>query len=75
MNPPSTACVGMVPVSIVLLGSWLGMTSPVPRVIPGGAQVADPFEWETLGTRFVKVFPKDYKRALGERIAAESGNG
>jgi len=25
--------------------------------------------------KFVKVFPRDYKRALGDRIAAESGNG
>jgi glutamate synthase (ferredoxin) len=32
-------------------------------------------KWETLAPRFVKVFPRDYKRALGERIAAESGNG
>jgi glutamate synthase domain-containing protein 3 len=32
-------------------------------------------KWNTLAPRFVKVFPRDYKRALGERIAAESGNG
>jgi glutamate synthase domain-containing protein 2/glutamate synthase domain-containing protein 1/glutamate synthase domain-containing protein 3 len=32
-------------------------------------------KWETVAPRFVKVFPKDYKRALTERIAAESGNG
>ena len=32
-------------------------------------------KWETYAPRFVKVFPRDYKRALGERIAAESGNG
>jgi glutamate synthase domain-containing protein 3 len=32
-------------------------------------------KWETLAPKFVKVFPKDYKRALGERLAAESGNG
>jgi glutamate synthase (ferredoxin) len=32
-------------------------------------------KWETLGTRFVKVFPRDYKRALTERVQAESGNG
>jgi glutamate synthase domain-containing protein 3 len=32
-------------------------------------------KWETYAPKFVKVFPKDYKRALGERIAAESGNG
>jgi glutamate synthase (NADPH/NADH) large chain len=32
-------------------------------------------KWESTAPRFVKVFPKDYKRALNERIAAESGNG
>jgi glutamate synthase domain-containing protein 2/glutamate synthase domain-containing protein 1/glutamate synthase domain-containing protein 3 len=32
-------------------------------------------KWDTFAPRFVKVFPKDYKRALGERLAAESGNG
>src|SRR5262249_37907450 len=32
-------------------------------------------KWDTYAPKFVKVFPKDYKRALGERIAAESGNG
>ena len=32
-------------------------------------------KWETLAPRFVKVFPKDYKRAQTERIRAESGNG
>jgi glutamate synthase domain-containing protein 2/glutamate synthase domain-containing protein 1/glutamate synthase domain-containing protein 3 len=32
-------------------------------------------KWNTFAPRFVKVFPQDYKRALGERIAAESGNG
>jgi glutamate synthase (ferredoxin) len=32
-------------------------------------------KWDSLAPRFVKVFPKDYKRALGDRIAAESGNG
>jgi glutamate synthase (ferredoxin) len=32
-------------------------------------------KWETSAPKFVKVFPKDYKRALGERLAAESGNG
>ncbi len=32
-------------------------------------------KWETLAPKFVKVFPKDYKRALGERLEAESGNG
>ena len=32
-------------------------------------------KWETYGPRFVKVFPKDYKRALADRIAAGSGDG
>ncbi len=32
-------------------------------------------KWNAYAPKFVKVFPKDYKRALGERIAAESGNG
>jgi glutamate synthase (ferredoxin) len=32
-------------------------------------------KWDAYAPKFVKVFPKDYKRALGERIAAESGNG
>src|SRR5262249_29508722 len=32
-------------------------------------------KWNDYAPRFVKVFPKDYKRALNERIAAESGNG
>jgi glutamate synthase domain-containing protein 2/glutamate synthase domain-containing protein 1/glutamate synthase domain-containing protein 3 len=32
-------------------------------------------KWDAHAPKFVKVFPKDYKRALGERIAAESGNG
>ncbi len=32
-------------------------------------------KWDTWAPRFVKVFPKDYKRALGDRLAAESGNG
>ncbi len=32
-------------------------------------------KWDTMAPRFVKVFPRDYKRALGERIEAESGNG
>jgi len=32
-------------------------------------------KWDTFAPKFVKVFPKDYKRALAERIAAESGNG
>jgi glutamate synthase domain-containing protein 2/glutamate synthase domain-containing protein 3 len=32
-------------------------------------------KWETWAPRFVKVFPKDYKRALSDRIAAGSGNG
>jgi glutamate synthase (ferredoxin) len=32
-------------------------------------------KWESLAPCFVKVFPKDYKRALAERLDAESGNG
>jgi len=32
-------------------------------------------KWEGIARRFVKVFPKDYKRALADRIEAESGNG
>jgi glutamate synthase domain-containing protein 2/glutamate synthase domain-containing protein 1/glutamate synthase domain-containing protein 3 len=32
-------------------------------------------KWDTHAPKFVKVFPKDYKRALTDRIAAESGNG
>jgi glutamate synthase (NADPH/NADH) large chain len=32
-------------------------------------------KWESLAPCFVKVFPRDYKRALAERIDAESGNG
>ncbi len=32
-------------------------------------------KWDDVARRFVKVFPKDYKRAQSERIAAESGNG
>src|SRR5262249_36202522 len=32
-------------------------------------------KWADYAPKFVKVFPKDYKRALNERIAAESGNG
>ncbi len=32
-------------------------------------------KWDSLAPKFVKVFPKDYKRALGDRIQAESGNG
>jgi glutamate synthase domain-containing protein 2/glutamate synthase domain-containing protein 3 len=32
-------------------------------------------KWDTYAPRFVKVFPKDYKRALTDRLAAESGNG
>jgi glutamate synthase domain-containing protein 3 len=32
-------------------------------------------KWDDVARRFVKVFPKDYKRAKAERIAAESGNG
>jgi glutamate synthase domain-containing protein 2/glutamate synthase domain-containing protein 1/glutamate synthase domain-containing protein 3 len=32
-------------------------------------------KWDTYAPKFVKVFPKDYKRAQTERVAAESGNG
>jgi glutamate synthase domain-containing protein 2/glutamate synthase domain-containing protein 1/glutamate synthase domain-containing protein 3 len=32
-------------------------------------------KWDTYAPKFVKVFPKDYKRALSDRIAAGSGNG
>jgi len=32
-------------------------------------------KWETMAPKFVKVFPKDYKRAENERVQAESGNG
>jgi len=32
-------------------------------------------KWNDLAGRFVKVFPLDYKRALAERMQAESGNG
>ena len=32
-------------------------------------------KWDANAPKFVKVFPKDYKRAQSERIAAESGNG
>jgi glutamate synthase (ferredoxin) len=32
-------------------------------------------KWDAMAPKFVKVFPKDYKRAQGERVAAESGNG
>ncbi len=32
-------------------------------------------KWNTYAPKFVKVFPKDYKRALTDRLAAESGNG
>jgi glutamate synthase domain-containing protein 3 len=32
-------------------------------------------KWNTLAPRFVKVYPRDYKRAQSERVAAESGNG
>jgi glutamate synthase domain-containing protein 2/glutamate synthase domain-containing protein 3 len=32
-------------------------------------------KWDTYAPKFVKVFPKDYKRALTDRLAAESGNG
>jgi glutamate synthase domain-containing protein 2/glutamate synthase domain-containing protein 3 len=32
-------------------------------------------KWNAYAPKFVKVFPKDYKRALTDRLAAESGNG
>jgi len=32
-------------------------------------------KWDSFAPKFVKVFPKDYKRALSDRLAAESGNG
>ena len=32
-------------------------------------------KWSSFAPKFVKVFPKDYKRALTDRLAAESGNG
>ncbi|MGH0032509.1 MAG: glutamate synthase large subunit [Myxococcota bacterium] len=32
-------------------------------------------KWASFAPKFVKVFPKDYKRALNDRISAESGNG
>jgi glutamate synthase domain-containing protein 2/glutamate synthase domain-containing protein 3 len=32
-------------------------------------------KWDALANKFVKVFPKDYKKALGDRIASGSGNG
>ncbi len=32
-------------------------------------------KWDATAPKFVKVFPKDYKRVLAERAAAESGNG
>jgi glutamate synthase domain-containing protein 3 len=32
-------------------------------------------KWNTYAPRFIKVMPRDYKRALDDRIAAESGNG
>jgi len=32
-------------------------------------------KWDSTAPKFVKVFPKDYKRALTDRIRAESGNG
>jgi glutamate synthase (ferredoxin) len=32
-------------------------------------------KWASFAPKFVKVFPKDYKRALADRIDAESGNG
>ena len=32
-------------------------------------------KWDAYAPKFVKVFPKDYKRALTDRLQAESGNG
>ncbi len=32
-------------------------------------------KWDKYAPKLVKVFPKDYKRAMGDRIVAESGNG
>ena len=32
-------------------------------------------KWTTYAPRFVKVFPRDYKRALTDRLQAESGHG
>jgi glutamate synthase domain-containing protein 3 len=32
-------------------------------------------KWDTYAPRFVRVFPRDYKRALTDRLAAGSGNG
>ena len=32
-------------------------------------------KWNDLAARFVKVFPRDYKRALADRLNAGSGNG
>jgi len=32
-------------------------------------------KWNDYAAKFVKVFPRDYKRALSERIKAGSGNG
>jgi glutamate synthase domain-containing protein 3 len=32
-------------------------------------------KWDAVAAKFVKVFPRDYKRALTDRIASGSGNG
>jgi glutamate synthase (ferredoxin) len=32
-------------------------------------------KWDAMAPKLVKVFPKDYKRALSDRIASGSGNG
>ena len=32
-------------------------------------------KWDAVAPKFVKVYPKDYKRAQNERVDAESGNG
>ena len=31
-------------------------------------------DWDTMLTRFVKVMPREYKRALAERAAAANGS-
>ncbi|MGM0576498.1 MAG: glutamate synthase large subunit [Myxococcota bacterium] len=41
----------------------------------GSAKAAEVLDgWDAARARFVKVMPVDYKRALGARIGAESGN-
>jgi glutamate synthase (ferredoxin) len=42
----------------------------------GSAKADDVLKnWDAYAPKFIKVFPKDYKRALADRLAAESGNG